>query len=148
MIFNETSPAHAGLDRRTAIGALGALAGAAGIGGVAGPALAAPRVGGLYVFKGQYAIDGGRIIDGYFAAPKGKNRLPVLLLIHDAQGYDSLAEAAAEKYAKAGYCAIAPNLATTCFAVTYEARLAEIQALAPRLAAFPLGNGRVSISGV
>ena len=141
-------PELGSLDRRTALGALGAVAGAVGVGGFGLPALAAPPAASLYIFKGLYAIDGGRIIDGYFAAPKGKNRLPVILLIHDAQGYDSLAEATAQRYAKAGYCAIAPNLATTCFATTYEARLAEIQALAPRLSKFPLGNGKVAIAGV
>ena len=133
-------------DRRSALGTFGALVGAAGVGGFALPALAAPSP--LWTFKGLYGIDGGRILDGYLAGPNGKSRLNVILLIHDEDGYGSLAEASAQRYAQAGYCAIAPNLTTTCTAATYEARVAEIQALAPRLRQFPLGNGRVSIARV
>lgn len=137
-----------GLNRRSALGAMGALAGAAGASGFAWPAFAAPAPISLYTFKGLYAIDGGRIIDGYIAAPRGKNRLNVLLLIHDANGYDALAEASAQRYARAGYCAIAPNLTTTCVAATHDARVEEMRALAPRLALFPLGNGKVMIGRV
>lgn len=133
-------------DRRTALGTFGALVGAAGVSGFALPALAAPLP--LWTFKGLYAIDGGRVLDGFIAAPSGMSQLNVILLIHDANGYDSLAEASARRYAKAGYCAIAPDLTSTCTAASYEARLAEIQALAPRLQQFPLGNGRVSIGRV
>lgn len=148
MDFSDSSPVLGTLDRRTAIGALGALAGAVGIGGWAAPALAATGIDRLYIFKGEYAIDGGRILDGYIAAPRGRNRLPVVLLIHDAQGYDTLAEASARAYAKAGYCAIAPNLAKTCQSASYEEWLVEIQSLAPRLKQFPLGNGKVAIARV
>ena len=136
----------AAFDRRSALGTFGALVGAAGVGGFALPALAAPLP--LWTFTGLYAIDGGRVLDGFIAAPNGVSQLNVILLIHDANGYDSLAEASAKRYARAGYCAIAPNLTTTCTAATYEARLTEIQALAPWLQQFPLGNGRVSIAPV
>jgi carboxymethylenebutenolidase len=46
----------------------------------------------------------------YFAAPKGKERLPGVLIIHEAQGVTSHIEDVVRRFAKAGFVALAPNL--------------------------------------
>jgi carboxymethylenebutenolidase len=46
----------------------------------------------------------------YFAAPKGKERLPGVLVIHEAFGVTSHIEDVVRRFAKAGFAALAPNL--------------------------------------
>src|ERR1700722_16752101 len=49
----------------------------------------------------------------YFAAPKGKERLPGVLVIHEAMGLTSHVEDVTRRFAKAGFAALAPNLFVT-----------------------------------
>ena len=46
----------------------------------------------------------------YFACPKGKERLPGVLIIHDAMGVTSHIEDVVRRFAKARFAALAPNL--------------------------------------
>jgi carboxymethylenebutenolidase len=46
----------------------------------------------------------------YFACPKGKERLPGVLLIHEAMGITSHIEDVVRRFAKAGFATLAPNL--------------------------------------
>lgn len=46
----------------------------------------------------------------YFACPKGKERLPGVLVVHEATGVTSQIEDVVRRFAKAGFAALAPNL--------------------------------------
>lgn len=46
----------------------------------------------------------------YFACPKGKERLPGVLLVHEAMGVTSHIEDVVRRFAKARFAALAPNL--------------------------------------
>jgi carboxymethylenebutenolidase len=46
----------------------------------------------------------------YFACPKGKERLPGVLIIHEAMGVTSHIEDVVRRFAKARFAALAPNL--------------------------------------
>lgn len=46
----------------------------------------------------------------YFACPKGKERLPGVLIIHEAMGVTSHIEDVVRRFANAGFAALAPNL--------------------------------------
>ncbi len=46
----------------------------------------------------------------YFACPKGKERLPGVLIIHDAMGVTAHTEDVVRRFAKARFAALAPNL--------------------------------------
>jgi hypothetical protein len=127
-----------------------ALAAAAG---VAAPALApAARAAvgsddGLKAFKGRYALRGGRVIDGYFVAPRGKVNLDVVVVLHGENGFDAGARAAAHDYARAGKLAIVPDMPATYAGLDAlagrDAHVADLKRLSGAFARHLRGNGKV-----
>ena len=132
--------------RIAALSVAPAIAGS-GVLGFAGAALAATSTNDsrLRVSRTRYAIRGGRIIDGYFAAPRGKINLGMVVVIHDEEGLDAKAEDTARRYALAGYQAIAPDLRATFRGDSRDAMLAELVHQLPNLKRSALSNGKVSI---
>lgn len=102
---------------------------------------------GLNAFKGRYALKGGRIIDGYFVAPKGKVNLDVVVLLHGEDGFDGDARALAHRYARAGKLAIVPDMPATYAGVAAlagrDAHIADIQSLRAAFGRHLRGNGKV-----
>lgn len=147
-----------GFDDRTPVGRRGAMGRIAalsvvpaivgsGVLGFAGSALAAtsPDDSRLNARKLRYAIRGGKVIDGYFAAPRGKANLGLVVVIHDENGLDAKAEDTARRYALAGYSAIAPDLRATFKGGDRDAAIAEMVNQLPHLKRSALGNGKVSV---
>ena len=146
-----TSIVQATINRRGLMG-IAALSVAGSVAGLAAPAAAAvapPADARLSTFKGRYAIDGGKIINGYFASPRGKTKLDVVLVIPGEQGLDARTRAVVRRHALAGYLAIAPDLAATQGDVpagaSRDAVLAEVIAVVPNLRRLPFGNGKVTV---
>jgi hypothetical protein len=132
--------------RRMAALSVAPVVAGSGILGFAGAASAAtgtdPR---LNANRLRYAIRGGKIIDGYFAAPRGKSNLGVVVVIHDEDGLDAKAEETARRYALAGYYAIAPDLPATFKSGSRDAMIADMMKTVPNLKRFAQGNGKVSV---
>lgn len=102
---------------------------------------------GLNTFKGRYALRGGRIIDGYFVAPKGKCDLDVVVLLHGEGGFDAGARALAHQYARAGKLAIVPDMPATYKGVAAlagrDAHIADIRDMRAAFGRHLRGNGKV-----
>ena len=130
---------------------IAALSVAGSAAGLAAPAAAAMASADsrLATFKGRYAIHGGKIINGYFASPRGKTQLNVVLVIPGEQGLDARTQAAVRRHALAGCLAIAPDLTAKQGNVPAgagrDAILAELIAAVPNLKHLPHGNGRVTV---
>jgi carboxymethylenebutenolidase len=54
----------------------------------------------------------GTLVPAYHAQPKGKTKLPVIIVIHEAFGVHEHIADVCRRFAKLGYLAIAPNLYT------------------------------------
>src|SRR6202008_2464397 len=93
----------------------------------------------------RYVISGGTILDGYFAAPRGKSDLGVVVVIHDENGLNAKAEETARRYALAGYYAVAPDLRKNFGGLARDAQIAAMVKTAPQLKRVPRGNGQVMI---
>ena len=102
---------------------------------------------GLNTFKGRYALRGGRVIDGYFVAPKGQAGLDIVVLLHGENGFDAGARALAHQYARAGKLAIVPDMPATYKGVAAlagrEAHVADIRNMRAAFARHLRGNGKV-----
>ncbi len=102
---------------------------------------------GLNAFKGRYALRGGRIIDGYFVAPKGKADLDVVVLLHGEGGFDTATRALAHQYARAGRLTIVPDMPATYAGVAAlagrDAHIADIRSLQAAFGRHVRGNGKV-----
>lgn len=136
------------LGRRAAMQRIAALAVAPVVAGSAvlgfgGSALAAVDDSRLNARKLRYALRGGKIISGYFASPRGEANLGLVVVIHDQNGLDAKAEAAACRYALAGYQAVTPDLAAS-FKGSRDAMIAQLVAQTPNLKRSALGNGKVA----
>jgi hypothetical protein len=138
------------VSRRRFLGRAGA-ASAAGIAasGMAASAAAAVLPGAtINTFKGKYAVDGHRIVDGFMASPRGKTGLDVVVLVSESGKIDAAAEAAARSYAASGWLAIAPDLPATYRAAALAGKPAMVAALTrdvPRLKRLARGSGKVAI---
>ena len=100
-------------------------------------------------------------VKAYWARPKGTDRLPAVLVIHENRGLNAHLEDVARRAALAGYLAIAPDglssvggapadqeAARDLFAKTDPARIAaDIIAAVPYLASHPQCNGRIGVVG-
>ena len=135
------------IDRRRMMGAAAlAVAGVA-----AAPAFGMVGEAGLSTFRGQYAIHGGHLLSGYFASPKGKTNLGVVVLMAEQGTSQARVDAAAQRHARAGYLAIAPDLAATysgSAVMGRDAMVADLMAVLPNLKRLPLGNGQVAVVSV
>jgi carboxymethylenebutenolidase len=142
---------QAPLGRRAVMGRLAAMPVASavagsGIIGFASSAAAATGTDPRLQAKNQrFAISGGRILDGYFASPRGKTNLDVIVVLHGENGLDTLAEETARRYALSGYFAVAPDLGKNFAGLSRDGQIAEMVKLAPKLKRLPHGNGNVRI---
>ena len=106
--------------QQQAISRRGALRGfaAATAAGVAAPTLvpAAHAIGAddtIHAVRAHYALPGGRVIAGYFAAPRGKTNLETIVILHGEGGIDNAALSLANGYARAGKLAVIPDMPGT-----------------------------------
>jgi hypothetical protein len=133
-------------------GAMGRMAVAA-TAGIVAPALAPiaraadGADGDLRTFKGRYALRGGRVIDGYFVAPRNKVGMDVVVVLHGENGFDAGARALAHDYARAGKLAIVPDMPATYTGVAAlagrDAHVADIKGLRAAFGSHLHGNGKV-----
>ena len=131
--------------RMAALPVASAMAGT-GIVGFATSAAAATGVDPrLHAKNLRFAISGGRILDGYFASPRGKTNLDVIVVLHGENGLDATAEETARRYALSGYFAVAPDLGKNFAGLDHGSQVAEMVKLAPKLKRLPHGNGNVRI---
>jgi len=93
----------------------------------------------------RFAITGGRILDGYFASPRGKTNLDVIVVLHGENGLDATAEETARRYALSGYFVVAPDLGKNFAGLDRDSQIAEMVRLAPKLKRLPHSNGNVRI---
>jgi hypothetical protein len=121
--------------------------------GIVAPALApvAHAAGGtdgnLKTFKGRYALRGGRVIDGYFVAPRSNIGLDVVVVLHGENGLDAGARALAHEHARAGKLAIVPDMPATYTGVAAlagrDAHVADIKGLSAAFGGHLRANGKV-----
>ena len=131
--------------RMAALPVASAVAGS-GIVGFATSAAAATGVDPRLQAKNlRFAISGGRILDGYFASPRGKTNLDVIVVLHGENGLDAAAEETARRYALSGYFAVAPDLGKNFAGLDHGSQIAEMVKLAPKLKRLPHGNGNVRV---
>lgn len=136
--------AAAVIGRRKLIGSFAAVSAVATVGM---PAFAASDAN-LRTFHARYAIHGGSILAGYFAAPKGQQGLDVVVVLGDEATTPAQVEASARRYANAGYLAIAPDLAATYRDQPLASRAAMVDHLMkalPNLKRLPQGSGTVKV---
>lgn len=133
-------------------GALRRVAAAAAAGIVAPTVVPVARAAGatdgnLKTFKGRYALRGGRLIDGYFVAPRNAVGLDVVVVLHGENGLDAGARALAHEHARAGKLAIVPDMAATYTGVAAlagrDAHVADIKGLSAAFGGHLHGNGKV-----
>jgi len=109
---------HEHHDRRTFMAQMVALAGSAAAAEVLIAGIAASPAAAQQVAADDVRLDTGRATGeeaghpaaGYFAAPKGRRHLPVVLVIHENRGLNAHIEDVARRIALAGFRAIAPDL--------------------------------------
>lgn len=135
------------VSRRSFLGRAGAVS-AAGVVATATISPAAAFAGsGMQTYKGKYAVDSHRVIDGFMASPRGKMSLDVVVVVSENGTLDSAAEATARRYAASGWLAIAPDLPAT-YAKASGDKQAMVAALTrdlPRLEKLSRGSGKVAI---
>lgn len=145
------SLARAPLGRRAVMGRMAALPVASAVAGsgIVGFATSAAAATGvdprLNARNLRFAISGGRILDGYFASPRGKTNLDVIVVLHGENGLDATAEETARRYALAGYFAVAPDLGKNFAGFDRDGQVAEMLSLAPKLKRLPHSNGNVRV---
>jgi carboxymethylenebutenolidase len=109
---------HEGLDRRAFMAELTRIAGGAAaatilLSSVAAQAQARPQVAAddprLTVREIEWEPRPGRRYRGYNAAPRGRENLPVVLVIHENRGLNDHIRDVARRLAVAGFSAIAPD---------------------------------------
>jgi carboxymethylenebutenolidase len=109
---------HEGLDRRAFMAELTRIAGGAAaatilLSSVAARAQARPQVAAddprLTVREIEWEPRPGRRYRGYNAAPRGRENLPVVLVIHENRGLNDHIRDVARRLAVAGFSAIAPD---------------------------------------
>ena len=149
---NHSGP-DAPLDRRAMIKRVAAVS-AAGVACTAAPAAfaAAPEVGpAIFTYDRGYAVADGTLIRGYYAAPRGKTNLDVLVLVTESGLAHADAQAKARRYAQAGYIVFAPDLHATYGRDPLGGRddqMARLSATASALKKLPRGSGNVKVLAV
>src|SRR3569623_34230 len=132
------------IDRRKVMGGMAALTVAST---VASPALAAAAGQDVRTLRAAYALRGGVTISGFFAAPKGKADLGVVLVVPANAGAG--VEEIALRYARSGFLAIAPDFSQSqgkaAAGAARETKVAEVMRAMPGLEKMMQGNGRVTV---
>ncbi len=142
--MNNNEPGQ--VSRRSFLGRAGAVS-AAGVvaAGTINPALAFAG-NSVRTYKGKYAIDSHRVIDGFMASPKGKAGLDVVVVVSESGKLDAAAEATARRYAASGWIAIAPDLGSTYRkAGDKQAMVAALTRDLPRFKRLTRKGGRVAV---
>ncbi|WP_288410280.1 dienelactone hydrolase family protein [uncultured Sphingomonas sp.] len=109
---------HEHHDRRTFMAQMVALAGSTAAAELLIAGIAASPAAAQQIAADDARLDTGRATGeeagypaaGYFAAPKGRRRLPVVLVIHENRGLNAHIEDVTRRIALAGFRAIAPDL--------------------------------------
>jgi len=130
--------------RRTVMAALSA---APAVFGFAGSAFAVTD-DGINARNVRYALRGGKMLDGYFASPRGKANLGVIVVMPDQSSVDAKAQETARRYAHAGYLAIAPDLGATFKAGNRDAMVAQMMKTLPDLKRLSHSNSKDAKIGV
>ena len=133
------------VSRRSFLGRAGAVS-AAGVvaAGAINPA-AAFAGNSVKTYKGKYAVDSHRVIDGFMASPKGKTGLDVVVVVSESGKLDAAAEATARRYAASGWLAIAPDLGATYKGGDKQAQVAALTRDLPRLKRLSRSSGKVAV---
>ncbi|HSX55939.1 MAG TPA: hypothetical protein VLG14_11615 [Sphingomonas sp.] len=141
--FSNDTGTQGRISRRGFIGTAGIASVA--MGGMTTQALAA--VGGAKVktYKGKYAVDGHRVVNGFMAVPRGKTNLDVVLLVSESGKLDAAAETAARNYAASGWIAFAPDLPSTYDTSDKAAMVEALSRDVPRFKRIGHGSGKVAI---
>ncbi|MGY4396818.1 hypothetical protein ACVWZA_002003 [Sphingomonas sp. UYAg733] len=147
------------LNRRSVVGGMAAVPiAASAVAGFSAPAMAAPSMAAaidptdsrLSIFKGRYALANGKIVEGYFASPRGKTKLNVVVLMTRGDTLDAETENEARRHALDGYLAIVPDLKATSGTSALGGRgamLADMMTAIPGLKRMSHGNGHVRVIG-
>lgn len=130
--------------RRSVVAALSA---APAVFGFAGSAFAATD-NSLNARNVRYVLRGGKVLEGYFASPRGKANLGVVVVMPDQASVDAKAQETARRYAHAGYLAIAPDLGATFKGGSRDAMVAQMMKTVPELKRLSHSNSKVSRIGV
>ncbi|TKD50683.1 dienelactone hydrolase family protein [Sphingomonas baiyangensis] len=163
---------HEHRDRRRLLREMGLLAGSVAaaetlIATIAPAAAAAaqqidPADPRIVTRKGGYAIGGGTMMTGYFAAPRNPGRkVGAVIVVHENRGLNAHIEGVARRVALAGFFAVAPDFLTPqggtpadpdaardlIGTLDYDAALAAGQATIARLARLRGGTGKVGAVG-
>jgi len=69
-----------------------------------------PNDPGLTSSEVKFAADDGAAISGYLTQPKGDDRRPAVVVVHEWRGINDHIRDVARRLAKAGYVALAPDL--------------------------------------
>lgn len=126
-----------------------ARCGAVPIAGVVGSGIATSAFAATATktYKGKYAIDGHRIVDGYFVWPRKRNRADIVVVVSDSGAPTAAAQAVAQRLGANGRIAIVPHLQTSYAGASLLGKGAMVAALMddlPRLKAMSRSSGRVS----
>lgn len=130
------------LSRAAAFSAVGVAAALPGAASATSPT--DPR---LRLYEGQYAIDSHKVVEGYFAMPRGRTALDALVVIPGENGIDEAVRDTVRRHALAGQLVFAPDLAKTSglrFA-SREAMISEVLSHLPRMKRHAHGNGTVRV---
>jgi hypothetical protein len=132
------------IDRRKLMGGMAVLTAAST---VTVPAFAAAADAELRTHCASYALRGGMRINGFFAAPKGRNDLDVVVVVpaNDSEPGEEIAR----RYARNGFLAIAPDFTKSQgnapAGAARDAKMAEVLRAMPGLKKMMCGNGRVTV---
>ncbi|WP_066657555.1 MULTISPECIES: twin-arginine translocation signal domain-containing protein [unclassified Sphingomonas] len=135
------------VSRRSFLGRAGAISAA----GVVAASTVTPALAlggnGVRTYKGKYAIDSHRVIQGFVAGPRGKAYSDIVLVVSENGAIDAAAEATARRYAASGWLAVVPDLPAT-YDGTAGNKQAMIEALngdLPRFKRMVRKTGKVAI---
>jgi hypothetical protein len=145
------SEQHQGISRR---GALGGIVASATIVACGAPnaAFGAARPSpssNVHAYEARYALEGGSLVSGFFAVPKRKTNLDVVVLVHGAEGFGPQVQQTALDYAEKGYLAVALDLPASfgdAAGHDHAALVAAAKQTAPRFSRHARGSGRVSLT--
>lgn len=133
------------VSRRGFFATCGAVSAAGAAASVAGPAWAATT--GMRTYEGAYALGAHNLVFGYFANPRGKTDLDVVVIVPDKGRVTAKTRALARQHAAQGRMAVVPDLLATYGKAALggvPAMTAALMADKARYRRLPLGSNRVT----
>lgn len=133
------------VSRRRFFATCGAVSAAGAAIGIAGPAFGATT--GLRTFEGAYGLGARNLVFGYFANPRGRTNLDVVVIVPDSGKVTAKAKALARQHAAQGRMAVVPDLVATYGTAALggvPAMTAALMADKARYHRLPLGSERVT----